>query len=249
MGDDGHRGAQFGAGGSAGSVRHRPQAAPLRGRRDGKRRTDGRDARPRTRRSAPDPPEKPWAPSALPSTANLVSRTAINGALYPLRASRVMIPSALKAIGQLARLPGKLAGGIASTLGRRFRLDLRSDHSVQRLGLPASSFRGPLPRPRGLQADQGSVPKATINDVAVAYVGGAFVDTSKGTVSCRTRHSWRHVPRRSETPARRAVAATGCSAERSRWKRIRRTRTSASNRSPPSPPCTATTPILRVARG
>ena len=61
----------------------------------------------------PDPPETPWAPSALPSTADLVSRTAINGALYPLRASRVVIPSALKAVSQLAGLPGKLAGGLA----------------------------------------------------------------------------------------------------------------------------------------
>src|SRR3981189_2687920 len=32
----------------------------------------------------PNPPETPWNPSALPSTASLVSRTAINGALYPL---------------------------------------------------------------------------------------------------------------------------------------------------------------------
>src|SRR6478752_4915582 len=32
----------------------------------------------------PSPPETPWDPGPLPSTADLVSRTAINGALYPL---------------------------------------------------------------------------------------------------------------------------------------------------------------------
>jgi diacylglycerol O-acyltransferase / wax synthase len=32
----------------------------------------------------PDPPESPWRPDPLPSTASLLSRTVINGALYPL---------------------------------------------------------------------------------------------------------------------------------------------------------------------
>jgi diacylglycerol O-acyltransferase / wax synthase len=36
----------------------------------------------------PAPPEKPWNPPALPSTADLLSRTAINGVLHPLRAGK-----------------------------------------------------------------------------------------------------------------------------------------------------------------
>ena len=40
----------------------------------------------------PAPPEKPWNPGALPSTADLVARTAINGVLHPLRAGKVLIP-------------------------------------------------------------------------------------------------------------------------------------------------------------
>ena len=42
----------------------------------------------------PAPPDKPWNPPALPSTADLVSRTAINGVLHPLRAGMVLIPGA-----------------------------------------------------------------------------------------------------------------------------------------------------------
>ena len=37
----------------------------------------------------PAAPTKPWKPGALPSTADLVSRTAINGVLHPLRAGKV----------------------------------------------------------------------------------------------------------------------------------------------------------------
>jgi diacylglycerol O-acyltransferase / wax synthase len=54
----------------------------------------------------PAPPEKPWNPRALPSTADLLSRTAINGVLHPLRAGKVLIPGAIGAlrhIGDRAR--------------------------------------------------------------------------------------------------------------------------------------------------
>jgi diacylglycerol O-acyltransferase len=122
----------------------------------------------------PNPPETPWEPGALPSTANLVSRTAINGALYPLRASRVVIPSALRAVSQLAGLPGKLASGLASALGP----------GSSSLFAPTTRFNGSASPHRVFEARfhdlddfqriKASVPKATINDVAVAYVGGAL---------------------------------------------------------------------------
>jgi diacylglycerol O-acyltransferase / wax synthase len=38
----------------------------------------------------------PWRPDALPTTANLLSRTAINAALYPLRAGTVLASNAPK---------------------------------------------------------------------------------------------------------------------------------------------------------
>ena len=122
----------------------------------------------------PNPPETPWEPGPLPSTASLVSRTAINGALYPLRASRVVIPSALRAIGQLTSLPGKLAGGIASTLGpgsgSMFAPTTRFNASAS----PHRVFEARFHDLADFQRIKASVPKATINDVAVAYVGGAL---------------------------------------------------------------------------
>src|ERR1700719_4925869 len=46
----------------------------------------------------PAGPDSPWRPDALPTTANLLSRTAINAALHPLRASTVVASSAPKAL-------------------------------------------------------------------------------------------------------------------------------------------------------
>src|SRR5262245_13582002 len=65
----------------------------------------------------PEPPETEWEPEELPSTRMLVSKTAANIASYPLRASGVVIPTALKAVRQLAGMPTKLVGGVASALG------------------------------------------------------------------------------------------------------------------------------------
>src|ERR1700676_4458259 len=64
----------------------------------------------------PAPPAKPFAPGALPSTSDLVARTAINIALYPLRVGKVLLPNALNAIRHLHTLPGALASGVAATL-------------------------------------------------------------------------------------------------------------------------------------
>lgn len=122
----------------------------------------------------PDPPQTPWEPSALPSRAGLASRAAIDGALYPLRASRVMIPSALKAVGQLAGLPGKLAGGIASTLGSDsgsiFPPTTRFNNSVT----PHRVFEARFHDLADFKRIKATVEGATINDVAMAYVGGAL---------------------------------------------------------------------------
>ena len=122
----------------------------------------------------PGPPEKPWAPSALPSTASLLSRTAINGALYPVRAGKVVIPGALKAVGHLAELPGKLAGGVASTVaggsGSLFAPTTRFNDSVS----PHRAFEARFHDLADFKRIKASVPGATINDVALAYVGGAL---------------------------------------------------------------------------
>ena len=122
----------------------------------------------------PGPPEKPWEPGALPSTADLVSRTAINGVLYPVRAGKVVIPSALRAVRHLAALPGKVVGGVTSALrpgsGSLFAPATRFNDSVS----PHRVFEARFHDLADFKRIKASVPGATINDVALAYVGGAL---------------------------------------------------------------------------
>jgi len=122
----------------------------------------------------PAPPAHPFEPSALPSTSDLVVRTATNIALYPLRASRVLIPGAFNALRHLHTLPGALVSGLASTLAP----------GAGSLFSPATRFNGSATPHRVFEARfhdlddfkriKNCVPKATINDVTLAYVGGAL---------------------------------------------------------------------------
>ena len=124
----------------------------------------------------PAPPERPWQPDALPSTASLLSRTAINVALYPLRAGKVLVPNGVKVVRQLAGLPGKLAGGVASTLvggaGSPFAPPTRFNGAVS----PHRVFEARFHDLADILSIKASVPGSTINDVALAYVGGALRD-------------------------------------------------------------------------
>lgn len=122
----------------------------------------------------PAPSRKPWNPGALPSTSDLVARTAINGVLHPLRAGKILIPGALGALRHVAELPGKIAGGVAAAL----------DQGSSSLFAPSTRFNGAPTPQRAFEARfheladfkriKACVPKATINDVALAYVGGAL---------------------------------------------------------------------------
>jgi WS/DGAT/MGAT family acyltransferase len=122
----------------------------------------------------PAPPETPWNPGALPSTADLVSRTAINGVLHPLRAGKVLIPSAFNALRHIAELPGKLAGGVAATLapgsGSLFAPSTRFNDAAT----PHRVFDARFHDLADFKRIKACVPDATINDVALAYVGGAL---------------------------------------------------------------------------
>ncbi len=122
----------------------------------------------------PAPPAHRFEPGPLPSTSDLIVRTATNVALYPLRATKVLIPSAFKAIRRLHTLPGALASGVASTLGP----------GSGSLLSPATRFNGSVTPHRVFEARfhdfadftriKACVPRATINDVTLAYVGGAL---------------------------------------------------------------------------
>jgi diacylglycerol O-acyltransferase len=122
----------------------------------------------------PDPSQRPWRPDPLPSYTSLLARTAINGALYPLRAGKVLAPTALKAVGQLARLPAKLAGGVASTLaggaGSAFAPTTRINDPVSAHRVFEARFHDLT----DINRMKATVPGSTVNDVALAYVGGAL---------------------------------------------------------------------------
>ena len=122
----------------------------------------------------PAPPDRSFEPGSLPSTTDLVTRTATNIALYPLRASRVVIPNAVKALRYLPALPGALVSGVTATLAPK----------KGSLFAPPTRFNGAATPHRVFQARfhdltdfkliKDRVPGATINDVTLAYVGGTL---------------------------------------------------------------------------
>jgi WS/DGAT/MGAT family acyltransferase len=122
----------------------------------------------------PAPPEKPWNPGPLPSTADLVSRTAINGVLHPLRAGKILIPSALGALRHVAELPGKLAGGMLATMGPGSSWLFAPSTRFNGAATPHRVFDARFHDLADFKRIKACVPGATINDVALAYVGGAL---------------------------------------------------------------------------
>ena len=122
----------------------------------------------------PDPPEKPWNPGALPSTAELVSRTAINGVLHPLRAGKLLIPSAFGALRHLVDLPGKIAGGLSAALAPGSGSVFAPSTRFNGTPTPQRAFEARFHDLADFKRIKACVPDATINDVALAYVGGAL---------------------------------------------------------------------------
>ena len=121
----------------------------------------------------PDAPDDPWRPAPLPTTANLLSRTAIKAALYPVRASTVLASSAPKLVRGLAGLPAKLVSGVS----RINELSAPSFPPRTRFNQTVSAHRVFEARFHELDAFKrikAQVPGSTVNDVALAYVGGAL---------------------------------------------------------------------------
>ncbi len=121
----------------------------------------------------PAAPDSPWQPGPLPTTANLMSRTAIKAALYPLRASTVLASSAPKAVRGLAGLPGKLVSGVSrmAEIGTpSFPPKTRFNQTVKAHRVFEARFHE-LDEFKRIKA---RVPGSTVNDVALAYVGGAL---------------------------------------------------------------------------
>ena len=122
----------------------------------------------------PAGPDSPWRPGPLPSTADLLARTAINAALHPLRAGTVLVSSAPKAVRGLAGLPGKLVGGVASRVAggsvSSFPPKTRFNQTVS----PHRVFEARFHDLADFKRLKACVPGSTVNDVALAYVGGAL---------------------------------------------------------------------------
>ena len=104
----------------------------------------------------PAPPARPFKPDALPSTTDLVARTAINTALYPLRVGKVLLPRRHQRATPSPHVAWRASGRCGLGTGSRKRLTVRPGDSVQRVRDAAPGVRGPLPRPRRLQTHQGS---------------------------------------------------------------------------------------------
>jgi diacylglycerol O-acyltransferase len=122
----------------------------------------------------PAGPASPWRPGPLPTTADLLSRTAINAARYPLRAGTAFASSAPKVVRGLVSLPAKLVGGIASTVGGggvpSFPPKTRFNQTVSAHRVFEARFHDLA----DFKRIKASVPGSTVNDVALAYVGGAL---------------------------------------------------------------------------
>jgi WS/DGAT/MGAT family acyltransferase len=122
----------------------------------------------------PAGPDSPWRPGPLPSTADLLARTAINAALHPLRAGTVLASSAPNAVRGLTVLPGKLVAGVvargAGGSVPSFPPKTRFNQTVS----PHRVFEARFHDLADFKRIKASVPGSTVNDVALTYVGGAL---------------------------------------------------------------------------
>ncbi len=122
----------------------------------------------------PAPPVRQFDPSPLPSTSDLVARTATNIALYPLRVGKVLLPSAFKAIRHLPTLPRTLALGVAAAVGPGSGSLFAPDTRFNGSATPHRVFEARFHDLADFKRIKARVPRATINDVTLAYVGGAL---------------------------------------------------------------------------
>jgi WS/DGAT/MGAT family acyltransferase len=121
----------------------------------------------------PAAPDSPWHAAPLPTTANLLWHTAIKAARYPLRASTVLVSSAPGVVRGLAGLPGKLVRGVSKVAeagAPSFPPKTRFNQTVS----PHRVFEARFHDLADFKRIKARVPGSTVNDVALAYVGGAL---------------------------------------------------------------------------
>ncbi|UMB70510.1 WS/DGAT/MGAT family O-acyltransferase [Mycobacterium paraterrae] len=121
----------------------------------------------------PAPPDRPWQAAPPPTTADLLSRTAFKALTYPLRAGAVLASHAPKAALGLAGMPVKLISRMSKIpdIGApSFPPKTRFNQSVS----PHRVFEARFHDLDAFKRIKARVPGATVNDVALAYVGGAL---------------------------------------------------------------------------
>ena len=121
----------------------------------------------------PAAPDSPWHAAPLPTTTALLSRSAIKAALYPLRASTVLASSVPKVVRGLVGLPGQLLRGVAKVAdvgAPSFPPKTRFNQTIS----PHRVFEARFHDLADFKRIKARVPGSTVNDVALAYVGGAL---------------------------------------------------------------------------
>ena len=122
----------------------------------------------------PAGPESPWRPEPLPSNAELLRRTAIDAALHPMRVGAALASSAPQVLSGLAGLPGKLIGGVVSRVTTGARPTFAPKTRFNEEASPHRVFEARFHDLDDFKRIKACVPGSTVNDVALAYVGGAL---------------------------------------------------------------------------
>lgn len=125
---------------------------------------------------SPRPAESvtPWVPGTLPSAVDLLSRTFVDTALYPFRTSSVLASNAPKVVRGIAGLPRKLVGGVTGAASESIALSFAPKTRFNQTVSPDRVFEARFHALTDFKRIKASVPGSTINDVALAYVGGAL---------------------------------------------------------------------------
>jgi WS/DGAT/MGAT family acyltransferase len=112
----------------------------------------------------PPPPKEPWRPDAVPSTAELLARTAVNDVIHPFRLGRVLLES----VPAVARLRAELRSSEVAAAGTVPRTRFNGTVTPHRV-VDGRSFDL-----REMRAIKSAVDGATVNDAVLAVVGGAL---------------------------------------------------------------------------
>lgn len=106
---------------------------------------------------------KAWRPESPPSSLRLLQRAAFSAAVHPVRAARVLVPSVPAGVRGALGAVVRVRGGVAAP-NTRFNARV-SPHRV---------FEARFYDFQDVRRIKAAVPGATVNDVALAYIGGAL---------------------------------------------------------------------------